>query len=241
MFEITDLHNHSLFELDDGADSRETTFAMLRASYDSGVRSICFTPHYFTSKNNCTPQQIAEHLACAEEYCREYLPEMKLYAGSEVSYHYDCVDAISDGRVLTLAGSRYILLDFMGTPDARSVVKGVERLVNSGYIPVVAHIERYAELFGRLEDVRRISDLGAVIQINAKSLLKGFMSASRRQCMKLFAEGLVDLVASDAHDLQQRPPDMKKAVELVISKFGYNYAEEVFCTVPQKILSNQRV
>ena len=241
MFEITDLHNHSLYGLDDGADTRDMMIDMLNASYESGVRSICFTPHYFNSDDDCTPDRIQEVLCEAREYCEKNLNGMKLYEGSEITYHYDSVDSLSQGRILTLGGSRYVLLDFMDTPEIRSIVMGVERLLNSGYIPVVAHIERYQDLYGRLDVVRRISDSGAVIQINAHSLFRGLMSRTRRQCLKLFSEGLVDVVSSDAHDPEFRPPELKRAAELVISKFGYEYAEEVFCTNPQNILTNQRL
>ena len=133
------------------------------------------------------------------------------------------------------------MLDFLQTSDVRSVVMGVERLLNSGYIPIVAHIERYSAFYGRMEDVHRISDSGAIIQINASSLFHGLLSATRRQCMKLFSEGLVDVVASDAHGLDSRNPILDRAAEFVISKISYDYAEDVFNRIPRKILKNERI
>ena len=78
MFEIADIHNHSLFGVDDGADSRETMRSMLDMSYQSGVRHICFTPHYYSTKENCSVDVIKSRFCEAEDYCREKLPEMKL-------------------------------------------------------------------------------------------------------------------------------------------------------------------
>ena len=118
---------------------------------------------------------------------------------------------------------------------------GVERLLNLGYIPIVAHVERYPCLYGKLDSVHRISDAGAVIQVNAGSLFDGLFSKARKQCLKLLSEGVVDVVASDAHNLSSRSPTIGAAAKYVVSKFGYDYAETIFSIVPEKIISNQRL
>ena len=242
MFEMTDLHNHSLFELDDGADSYETMCRMIDLSYESGVRHICFTPHYFNEDNgDCSIEQIENRFAKAREYCEKQYPDMGLSLGSEMIYHYDCIDSIKQKKLFTLAGSRYVLTDFLATFDAKSIASGVERILNSGYVPVVAHVERYFCLYGKIDIIQRMSEAGAVIQMNAGSLFHGFFSKRRRLCMKLLSEGLVDVIASDAHGDTVRTPELKKAAELVMSKFGRDYAEYLFSTVPQKIISNQRL
>lgn len=242
MFEITDLHNHSLCGLDDGADSFETMCGMIEMSYNSGVRCICFTPHYDNVKDNdCTPTQIMESYRLAREYCDNNFPDMRLFVGSEMTYHFDCIDSLSEKKLLTIANSRYVLTDFLRTHDVRGIIHGLERLLNCGYIPIVAHVERYPCLFGRIDDIRRMSMLGAVIQINASSLFFGLMSKTRRQCLKLLGEEIVDVVASDAHNLSTRSSDLKKAAEFVISKFGYQYAERVFRENPEQIISDRRL
>ena len=83
--------------------------------------------------------------------------------------------------------------------------------------------------------------MGAVMQINASSLFKGLISPRRKQCLRLLSEELVDIVASDAHDFQMRPPELKKAAELIVSKFGYEYAEALFSINSDKIILNERL
>ena len=236
MFDIIDIHNHSLCGLDDGAESYETMCDMLELSYQSGVRGICFTPHYGNSDIDCTPAAVEAVFKQASDYCSKYIPDMRLYIGSEMNYHYDCIDSISEKKMFTLANSKYVLTDFLSTPDVRGIIIGVQRLLNCGYVPVIAHIERYPCLFGRLEDIRRISMLGAIIQINA-----GLMSKRRHQCMKLLSEGLVDIVASDTHNLSTRPPVLKECANYIISKFGYEYAEQIFYENPERIIFDRRI
>ena len=238
MFEITDLHNHSLFGVDDGADSYETMCGMLDTSYNNNVRSICFTPHFNNRENDCTTEQIKSAFEIAKEYCEKNLPDMSLHLGSEMLYHYDCVDSIRENKLFTVANSKYVLVDFMYVPDVRSIIWGIQRLLNCGYIPIVAHVERYACLYNKPDEVQRMSALGAVIQINAKSLFYGIFSKRRSFCIKLLKEGLVDIVASDAHNLTSRSPNMREAAEFVISKFGYGYAEKIFSENQKRIISD---
>ena len=241
MFNITDLHNHSLCGLDDGAAYYEEMCKMIDISYSSGVRTICFTPHYFNSgRSDCTPEQISNAFELAKAYCRQYMPDMQLYKGSEMTYHFDCVDSLAEKKLLTIADSRYVLTDFLETPDARSIIMGLERLFNCGYIPVIAHVERYHCLYGKIESIRRMSEMGAIIQMNSSSLFKGLMSKRKRQSIKLLSEGLVDIIASDAHDSEMRTPELRCAADFVEAKFGYEYAELLFDKNPQKIISNKR-
>lgn len=242
MFKLSDLHNHSLFGIDDGADSFETTCAMIERSYAEGVRRICFTPHFLNMpEHDASPEAVESAFGATKAFCAQHFPDMELYLGCEMSYHFDCIDTLAERKAATIADTRYVLVDFLDTPDARSIKVGVERILNRGYIPIVAHVERYQCLIGRIEDIRAMSMMGAVMQINASSLFKGLMSQRRRQSLKLLSEELVDLVASDAHDLQMRPPELKKAAELITSKFGYEYAEALFSTNPDKIISNERL
>ena len=166
---------------------------------------------------------------------------MTLDVGSEMIYHFDCGVALSSKKLFTIADSRYVLVDFLATPDARGIVLGTERLLNLGYIPIVAHVERYPCRWNKIDKIRHMSELGAVIQINAASLSGGLFSKSKRQCVKLLSQELVDVVASDAHGLTERTPSLEAAVKFVISKFGEEYAEHIFSTVPKKIISNQRI
>ena len=242
MFNIADLHNHSLFGLDDGADSFETMCRMIEMSYSDGVRCICFTPHYFNiGERDCTPEHVMSSFELAQKYCAEHFPDLKLYLGSEMLYHYDCIDSIAQKKLYTVADSRYVLVDFLATPDVRGIVKGLERLLNCGYVPIIAHIERYPCLHGKTDEIFRMSEMGAVIQINASSLFGGFMSKKRRQCLKLLKRGLVDVVASDAHNCDSRSPSIKKTADFVESKCGKAYAECIFWENSMKIVSNQRL
>ncbi len=242
MFEIMDLHNHGLFGLDDGAKSYEMMCDIIKTSYNCGVRTICFTPHSQDLSGKVLDiGRTLEVFEMAKEYSKKEYPDLELYLGSELLYHYECVDAIARNEVLTMGGSRYVLVDFLITPDARSIRIGTERLLNSGYRPIIAHIERYSCFYGKLDLVRELIRSGAIIQINTMGLLEGALSRTRRWCLKLVSNGLVDIISSDAHNTESRNSDMSEVLALVRSKFGDSIAKRLFLDNGKKILNNENL
>lgn len=242
MFEIMDMHNHGLFGVDDGAKSYEMMCDMIKASYDCDVRTICFTPHAQDLRGNVLDvDRTLEVFEIAKEYCKAEYPDLEVYLGSELLYHYECIDAIADKKIFTMNGSRYVLVDFMLTPDLRSIRIGAERLLNSGYRPIIAHIERYPCFYQKPNIIKELIRSGAVIQVNASALLEGVFSRTRRWCLKLISNGLVDLISSDAHSMGVRNPDMSEALALVRSKFGDDVAKKLFLENGKKILNNENL
>lgn len=242
MFEMIDMHNHGLFGLDDGAKSYEVMCDMIKTSYNCGVRTICFTPHAQDLRGNELDMELTHKtFELARDYCKNEYPDLNVYLGTELLYHYECVDAIASGRALTMNGSRYVLVDFMMTPDVRSIRIGNERLLNSGYRPIIAHIERYPCFYGKLDLIKALKEAGAIIQINSAALLDGMFSRMRRWCLRLISNGLVDVISSDAHNIGIRNPDMSGALALVRSKFGDEVAKDLFFENGKKILNNENI
>ena len=110
--------------------------------------------------------------------------------------------------------------------------------MNAGYTPILAHVERYSD-FGR--DFRPLADLranGVVIQIDAQSVIRGFGLGAQYRRRKLLAESLVDIVASDAHDLHFRPPDMMRCYAYIKKQHGTDYARAVCLENAEHILTD---
>lgn len=102
------------------------------------------------------------------------------------------------------------------------------RLLNAGYRPVLAHVERYRRLFGKLSCIRAMRENGVLLQIDAQSPLGGFGYRTQQQSKRLLNEGLVDFICSDAHDVKKRPPELSLCFRLVQKRYGADYAQAVF-------------
>ncbi len=240
MAKFADIHCHMLYGLDDGAAQREDMIAMLTAAHQSGTEAICFTPHYEPESFAYTGEQLVNRFEEAKAYAAEHFPSMKLYLGNELSYRFDCVDRLLSGECLSLAGGRYVLIDFFGVSGEKEMATILEKLWCAGYIPVVAHVERYDFLRGKLRELVSLSNEGVIFQINSHSLVaKEKGAAHKKMAEKLLARGLVDVIASDSHDRDARAPELKTCYEYVSGKYGEDYARALLYENPMCIINNQ--
>ncbi len=173
MREVVDIHTHILPGIDDGAKNWDMCLKMINKSWDFGVRKIIATPHYVPWRREIPVRKIQELCREAEENAKRELGKpMKIYPGNELYYHLELIDKLNEGKVLTLADSRYILVEFDIDVPYRELYQGLSRLRMEQYHPIVAHVERYRCLRkpGRLEEVKRT---GALFQMNQKAFQKG--------------------------------------------------------------------
>jgi protein-tyrosine phosphatase len=108
----------------------------------------------------------------------------------------------------------------------------------AGYIPVIAHVERY-ECLSDISRIEDLQELGALIQVNADSVLGIDGRHFKRYTKKLLKAGLVDVIASDSHGTKERVCNMKKCYEYVAKKFGDDYAQEIMQTTPENIINGR--
>lgn len=235
---FSDLHIHILSGVDDGPKTEADMYAMADAAYAGETRIICATPHFHPGYFGDNIKGSEEAFTRLSAYVNEKYPRMKLYLGNELRYSKDCVSWLEQGACRTINGTSFVLVDFSEREEKRNIVRGLENLLNAGYTPILAHVERYSD-FGR--DFRPLADLranGVVIQIDAQSVTRGFGLGAQYRCRKLLAESLVDIVASDAHDLHFRPPDMMRCYAYIKKLHGTDYARAVCLENAEHILTD---
>ena len=219
-----DLHTHILCGVDDGARTEQETREMLRMAYEDGTRAICLTPHYSPYLFGDTSASSERAFERLREYAATEYPDLALYLGHELGYHEACVQALNDGRCRTLAGSRYLLVDFPASVGFFELKSAMERLLCLGYRPVLAHAERYRALAHRVGWVREFVGMGGLIQLNAGSATGDFWRGCRTLWIKLVREKLAHVISSDGHNTDTRPPRISVCLPLL----------EKYCT-PEEI------
>lgn len=95
---------------------------------------------------------------------------MELYLGCELMYSESLAERLEAGEIWTMSGSSYILVEFLPTVPYEELYRAVRKLSAKGYIPILAHIERYLCLYKRMERIRDLQESGAYFQVNASSL-----------------------------------------------------------------------
>lgn len=236
---FVDIHTHILPTIDDGARDMMEAIHLLYAAWNSGTRAVVLTPHYRGASRKISTSSIQAGFEQLTQCVQEEIPEIKLYLGRELHYEQDLSDKLRDGVVETLANTRYVLLEFSSASPRSQMALGVESLLYSGYIPIIAHVERYAACRDDKNLVDELINLGALIQINAGSVMGEHGWGIQRYCHKLLRQEKVHFVASDAHRMDWRLPMLDKCWNRVSRKYGQDYAEQLFCKNAKIILENR--
>ena len=141
---LYDIHCHILPGVDDGARNMEESLWMLNKEYQEGVRHVILTPHFrydmFEPHMNIVTRQFMQLRRAAMNIGDE---GMRLYLGCELHSSMDMVECLKKGRRLTLAGSRYVLVEFSNGDEKNYIEERVRSLLMNGFIPIIAHVERY--------------------------------------------------------------------------------------------------
>lgn len=219
---MIDIHAHIMPFVDDGCASLEQAFAMLKKEIASGVDCVVLTPH-FRGKYNASADKITREFNALVKLKDSAGFNVDLYLGQELFCDADLLSKLKNGKVLPLCGGKYVLLEF-DYVEKTDISEFVYKFIGSGYKPIVAHVERYDYLTA--EDVAEVKSLGGYIQVNADSVVGKSGRDKRKFVKRLFKEGLVDFVASDAHFFRKNY--MSKAFKVVGRKYGKETANNVF-------------
>ena len=235
---MVDIHCHILPGVDDGAESPRETVELLKREYEDGVRAIIVTPHYRVGMFE-TPEEIIEtEFRKVRRFLKKNGIQLQLYLGCEYHSHSLMLENLQKGLRPTLAGSDYVLTEFSSTHTCAQIRAQVYELVTFGYIPIIAHVERCPCLLKEPEFIADLKNLGAQIQITSGSLLKKDGWKIKRFCMCLLKEELVDYIATDAHHIADRAPDLQECALYLEKKFGIQYAERLLVKNPRNIIKN---
>lgn len=234
---MIDAHCHLLFQVDDGSGTIEESVAMLQEASNQGMEAIILTPHCRHGMFPYSKDTIEAHFAQIKPYADEL--GIGLYLGTE--YHADSrmTEAFSNGKCHTLADGKYILVEYSYHSEFAFARQMTQEAVRFGYIPVIAHVERYGFVMEDPQSLAELKDMGALIQVNADAVLGLEERRTKKLCKMLLKEDLVDLIASDSHGIKERSCNMKRCYEYVAKKYGAATADALFCENPAQILTGR--
>lgn len=239
--QFMDIHTHLLPGVDDGASDMEETVQMLKLAKDQGIRTIIATPHYGLGSQEKSVEELLECKERVQQKAASIDPGIKIYLGNELYYRDSALEEVITGNALTMAESRYVLIEFSVRVDYKSLYQGLNKFIMAGYAPILAHVERYRCLMekdGRVEEIR---ELGVYIQMNGSSLLGNFLDKSVRQHRRLLKERMLHFIATDCHNTSTRAPNLEKAFQTVVKLTDWEYAVELFYDNPLKIIENKYI
>ena len=241
---MIDIHSHIVFDVDDGPQSRGESKVLLEEAYAQGVRTIVSTSHRRKGMFETPEDKIAANFSEVKQLAQEIGPDLTILYGAEIYFSGDALEKLEKDLIPRLNGTRYALIEFSMNTPYRDIHSALSKILLLGITPVIAHIERYHALENDEKRVKELINMGCYTQINSSSVLKPKLFGDAHKFMKKRAayfleKNLVHVVASDMHNLDNRPPFMKEAYELITKKYGRDRAQDLFETNPAKILRDQ--
>ena len=220
-----DFHTHILPKIDDGSRSTEMSFEMLKREAQQGVDTVLCTPHFYGDR-----MRIDEFLMDRDHAFRkiEGMAEelnIKLVKGSEVAFFPGIGRAADDLEALKIEGTDLLLLEMPFRRWEDSDVIEVERLIRRGFIPVIAHVERFFRYQKGRSIIDEVMDLDVWVQVNAECLLGCW--SERRLAIGLFKKGEAHLLGSDCHNLDGRRPNLEEGRRILARKLGEGVLEDI--------------
>jgi protein-tyrosine phosphatase len=212
---FVDVHSHVVPSGDDGARTIEEGLELCRIAFESGTEILFATPHAHASWD--TFPRTRERVELYETSLAQMRAEvaewgLDLRRGWEV---YPTEAPRSEAAGLVLEGTKAVLLEFPGSwleiDDAIDVVaEGAAAVAAAGLVPVLAHPERCRPVAADPWSVRPLVEDGALLCLNAPSLVGRHGAAAERTAWVLLDAGLIALAASDGHSVK-RPPALDVA------------------------------
>lgn len=205
---IIDIHAHILPGVDDGAADWDEARWMLQCAYGQGIRTIIATPHYSQGQDVRRLEELARQM---DKEAKRIDPGFNIFLGQEILYFGSMAERLKEGHALTMAGSRYVLVEFMPEVPYRKLYQAVRTVMMAGYYPIIAHVERYQALRddGHMEE---LAGTGCHMQMNYRSLQGGMLDRNARWCRRQAQDGRIAFLGTDMHHRTYRTPEIIRSL-----------------------------
>jgi len=227
---MIDIHSHILFAVDDGARTLEESMEHIQRAVSLGYTGIVCSTHYkineFENENYNKNFEILEN-----EVLKRKIP-IEIYIGNELDIKEDVLKIINN--VKTINNSKYILIEFSSYLAYQAYIKIIDSLLDRGYIPVLAHVERYPYI--KFNEFTKLYDKKVVFQMNLSTV-----SDMSKKVRFLLKNEYINVVASDAHKVGDRDYEVSEYLQKLKKIVGEKRFIELTKENPRKIIMNEDI
>ena len=237
---LIDTHTHIAPGVDDGSSSMEMSLAMLRSEAEQGAKVVFLTPHSSAFGGTWTAYTLERMQEVQEAAAKEGLP-IRICRGCEIYTERRQIEEIlqdlKDGILPSMNGTRYVLAEFStyrGNMDEAKYC--LRRYLEEGWIPIIAHAERYCRTLATAENVKILKEMGCFVQLNFYDLAREPDDGIRSCAQALLQAELADMMGSDAHRMDHRRPELTSGADYIREHCRAEYAADVLWRNAAKLL-----
>jgi protein-tyrosine phosphatase len=236
-----DLHCHLLPGVDDGAAEVEDALALARVAIDDGISHMVLTPHVHPGRYDNTRTSLEPHFAAFSARLKEEGLPLTVSLAGEVRLSAEILQmaAMDDLPFLGVwEGKKVMLLELPHSHIPPGSDKLVKWLMSRDIVPMIAHPERNKDIMNSLEKITPFVEMGCLFQVTAMSVTNEFGGIAHERAHQLLERDWVTLIASEAHNVDRRPPVLSKARQVVESVYGAGVADKLFVSTPKSIVES---
>ena len=238
---LVDIHTHITPNVDDGASSPEMSLEMLRSEAEQGGNAIILTPHSSAFSSSRRSARTNENMRKVQKAAAEAGIPVRIYQGCEIYTYREVMELLLRElayKVLpSMNGTRYILAEFdTDRGDLEDAEYCLLRYLQAGWIPIIAHAERYCRTFASVENIKILKEMGCLVQLNYYDLAEEHNDEIRACAQALLQAELADMMGSDAHRMNHRRPKLTKGAEYIREHCRPEYAEDVLWRNAERLL-----
>ena len=234
---MIDFHSHILPGIDDGSRSIEQTRRMLKEAKEAGFTKIISTSHYIEGYYESDEAERTELL----NEVQKNISGIGLYLGNEIYITNNMINLIQNKKASTINNSKYVLFEFPLSAKSMNDKEVVYRLIENGFVPVIAHPERYSYVQDNPEYIEELAEMGALFQANYGSIIGMYGKKAEKTLKKLLKNDLIRFFGSDSHRIDQVYTKMPKILKKLHKFLSDEEIEEFTVINPQKVLNNEDI
>lgn len=238
---MIDMHCHILPGIDDGASDLEEALEMARIAESEGIKKIVNTSHFHPEFKYTMGEELVEAINSFNVALKANKIDLEVLIGNEIYYTDEIIEELHNLNFHTLNNSKYLLIEFSPMNVPKNLADVVYEVKLKGYIPVLAHVERYNNIIENPNIIYDCIKEGAIIQVNASSILGKHGKEIKKVSDILLDNNMIHIVASDAHGSERRRPQLREAYEFVKNKYSEETADNLFKNNQSLIIANEDI
>jgi protein-tyrosine phosphatase len=235
---MIDIHHHLLFGVDDGPKTLDQSAQQAEAAAADGITHIVCTPHA-NDTFEFNPERNRERMEAIRQRVGD---RVQLGLGCDFHLSYENIeDALAHPTKYTINGGPYLLVEFAEFMIPHNIGNIFYEFTVKGIRPIITHPERNPLLQRDLAQMAEWMRTGCLVQVTAASLGERFGRRANAAVWQLLDKKWVHFIASDAHNLEGRRPNMSNAYQAVAKKFGEANADRLCVTNPRAVFHKQKL
>lgn len=238
---MIDFHNHIIFDVDDGAQDIEQSIKMLKEAQEAGITDVILTPHYMEEYYEVGTKAIAKRMEIINQEIEKNNINIKLHQSNEVYITSNIINLLKNERVSTVAGSKYVLMETPMLQVPMNFRQIIYDLKSNGYIPVIAHPERYEYIQKNPQIVYDLIQDGVLFQSNIGSIIGIYGNDAKKTVKKLLKHKMVHFIGTDTHRPNSIYPKVEKALKKLNKIVPEDELEKITCENAKCVLENKDI